>query len=663
MHILRQRPGATVHEDSTQLSGSGAASSRPTPPGRLVWLLVASVAAALLPLLVAPVRALDRGWIPVGDDAIFAIRARDAFGGHNPLLGMHSSFSESVGFKLNNPGPLHFELVALPAQLLGDASGIALGVALVNALALVGTVIFSYRRGGPLLAAVAAAAGAWLCFAMGSELLFEPFPSHTPLLPFLFLLVLVWSMTCMDLVALPWAVGIGSVVVQTHLSYGFMAVLLGAWALATIGYELRRRRRLDPDSWPPLRRRAVLAGAMATAVLALAWAQPVIEQLTGSGEGNLRRVTRAIREPVETLGFGRGSRLVAGVVTSPPWRLRSAVFAEPPSTAHAAVLLVLLGAGLALLTWAAVRRRDRVCVAVLGTAAVVLVGALLTAGRVPPVAPLRTSFGVAPHHIMWMWVIHAYLALALAVTAFRLLDHRAVRTGVLVGAMTVTTVVIAAANLPTADQGAVGPPEAFPVSRALGDGLADLDREEPVLVRAPGGFDPYGPAVIAELQERGIPFVVDDSVLVRQLGQDRAFTGDNAEMVLTVRIGEGAESTPPGARRLLLLGPDSDEARELADLKEEIGGFLRGGLPVNEGGREVLAAGFPPGLDEQDPEEGVDPEPLFESRDLLIFVRAGLLTLDDAWEARFLRYADLQERGDEVTVGLFLAPLEDGGNG
>jgi hypothetical protein len=101
----------------------------PTPPSRVVpgrgtgpaerGLLLVVTVLAVLPVVVATVRAAARGWLPVGDNAYFAIRARDVLTEHHPLLGTWTSASVSAGTDFNNPGPLLFDLLAIPAKL-GD---------------------------------------------------------------------------------------------------------------------------------------------------------------------------------------------------------------------------------------------------------------------------------------------------------------------------------------------------------------------------------------------------------------------------------------------------------------------------------------------------------------------------------------------------------------
>ena len=157
-----------------------------------------------------------------------------------------------------------------------------------------------------------------LCGAMGSELLFEPWGPHAVLLPFLFFLVLVWSMTCGDLLALPFAAGVGSLVVQTHLSLRHhRAATRGVGDLGLVvalGVSAAERPTRGDR-----RRRARRYTAVGGAVLAVCWIQPLIEQFTGDGRGNITRLLDSARSPTDTIGFGFGTQVVATVVSLPPW--------------------------------------------------------------------------------------------------------------------------------------------------------------------------------------------------------------------------------------------------------------------------------------------------------------------------------------------------------
>jgi hypothetical protein len=391
-------PGASVEDvaESTEAkAGAGVGATGPGLPQsaatRLtIRLFLVSVFVALVPVAVATTRAIRNGWIPTEDNALWAIRSRDLFSlTHLPLIGSWSSVSLSVKTAVNHPGPLYFDVLAVPARLFEPGAGVAFGVALVNALCVVGIAVFARRRGGALLGTIAMAVTAALCWAMGSELLFEPWGPHAVLLPFLFFLVLVWSMTCGDLLALPFAVGVGSLVVQTHLSYIIMVPLLGVWAIFGLVVALRRERGQAPDAWAGRRRRALRYTAVGGAVLAVCWIQPLIEQFTSDGRGNITRLLDSARSPTETIGFGFGTRVVATVVSLPPWWFRPSMndtFISgwvAPSLAAAVLSLGILAAVLAWCAWNARRRHDRVSTWAVATAAVALAIGLATAGRGP----------------------------------------------------------------------------------------------------------------------------------------------------------------------------------------------------------------------------------------------------------------------------------------
>jgi hypothetical protein len=204
---------------------------------------------------------------------------------------------------------------------------------------------------------------------MGSEMLFDPWQPHAVMLPFLLYVVLVWSVTCGDAIALPIAAFAGSLVVQTHLSYAVIVPLVGVWAVVGLAVHLRGARA-DASTWSDARR-GVLRAVVATAlVLAVCWAQPVVEQLTGDGQGNLSRLLGASRDPAaETVGLARGARTIAAVLVLPPEWLRSSIargwqgalnalsrHPDLPSTGVAIVCLTLLAALVAICALDARRR-------------------------------------------------------------------------------------------------------------------------------------------------------------------------------------------------------------------------------------------------------------------------------------------------------------------
>jgi hypothetical protein len=661
----------TTVEDVT----AGVESPTLSPPtARIAFrLFVASIVVAVVPVAVATARAIHNGWLPTGDNALFAVRARDLFTHHLPLLGSWSSASLNAGTQLNHPGPLYFDLLAVPARVVQGGAGVAFGAALVNTLSIVGIAVFAYRRGGALLGTIAMAATASLCWAMGSELMFEPWNPHSAMLPFLLFLVLVWSMTCGDLLALPLAAGIASLLVQTHLSYALLVPLLAAWGIVGLVIGLRGQRRREPDAWITHRVRALRFGAVAGVVLAVCWIQPLIEQFTSDGPGNLTRLVDSARSSkAGTIGLGLGTRVVATVVSLPPWWFRPSLkdaFVpgwHEPSLASTVLSLVVLFAVLGSCAWAARRRHDRVSSWAIATAVVGLLAALATAWQGPV-----TVFGdVTPHTFRWLWPLGAFVFFAVASTIGRRLAGSAVasaRSTWLVTGFVVVTVAVAALNLPFADEGR-GPNSqeyAIPAAHDIGRQMGSLEGRGTVLIdglfRA-GFADPYGAAVVAELQRRGVPFVARDPVLVRQFGPTRRYNGHNAKAALLLRTGAVTGEAPTGSRRVARgEGLSAGDQRELARLEAQIGTYVEEGrLRLDPRGQAALDAGNLPNLAHVQG-GSVDPRVLFDSRELDVMIQQRFLALDQPWTARFERYAELQRDHDRKTVALFVEPLRRGG--
>ena len=263
--------------------GAAAESADPAPGGGSARLLTwAVLAVVLLPILVAAVRVATSDWVPVGDSALIAIRSQDVLGGQVPLLGMWASTSWAVGLDMNHPGPLLFDALAVPVALFGNAAGSAIGMALINGVSVVGLFLVVRRRGGAVGGALALAVGALLCWSLGSAVLVEPWHATAVLLPFLLLAALAWSVADGDLVCLPFAVVVGSFILQTNLSYAVLVPAVLLWGLAGWASGRRAERSTGDGSTGDLRARGRSLGALAAVTVAVGlvcWAQPVAEQL------------------------------------------------------------------------------------------------------------------------------------------------------------------------------------------------------------------------------------------------------------------------------------------------------------------------------------------------------------------------------------------------
>lgn len=632
-------------------------------------LFVASIVAVLVPIVVATIRAARSGWMPVGDNAYFLIRSRDVFTENHPLLGTWTSASRNTDTNFNNPGPMMFDLLAIPSKL-GGGIGLGVGVAVLNGLCAIGLALMVRRRGGPLLGVAAMVVLGLVCSSLGSELLYDPWQPHSLLLPFLFGLACVWSLVAGDVTALPWAVAVGSLVVQTHLSYAVLVVAVGGWGVLGLFLALRRSRISDPLGWARRRRSVVRTVGVTAVVVAVCWLQPAIENVSANDQGNLSRLAGNIAGSEETVGIDRGTRIVADTMVVPPFWLRPS-FEEAlasnetadarrlesvnPSLPVAIGLLVGLGALLAAGAWDARRRGDRVSSAGLSTAAVALVAGLVTSWQLP-----YGVLGLAVHQFRWMWPVGAFTTLTLLVFAIR----RGVPTGgrraqTVALALTALTIVVAASTVPTYNvrSGPVADITASATMAEAGRQMAVLEDEGPLLIDIEGTqfAEPYTGPVMAELQRRGIPFVVDDEGMVRQLGETRRLKGDAQRLLF--RQGDAASVTPPGARRVVYVeGLNGAEKRERAELHGEIiDHFVTAGVRAEDLDDPSLSA-----ADKEAISAAVDRRTVtafVDSGRLAYLVDQDLLMIDDRWHDRIERWAALQAQWAFRTMGLFLAPL------
>jgi hypothetical protein len=641
-----------------------------------------------VPIVVATARAVADGWVPVGDAALIAIRAQDVLGGQVPRLGMWASTSWTVGFDLNHPGPLLYDAMAVPVALFGNAAGSTVAVGLIEAVSVVAIVAVAQRRGGPLVGAWAAAVAAALCWSFGSAVLVEPWHATTVLLPFMLLAVLAWAVADGDLWCLPAAVLVGSLVVQTNLSYGIFGPVLLGWAVVAhvLGRRRPRSERSDAHELPDEpagegshRRdvRAVPWAVVATAVVGvLAWAQPLAEQFTGAGEGNISRVVRSLGEDTMTLEWGRALQTVADVVALPPWWLRPSYhsslpfgpFGNPVPSLLVAIAALATVAGLLAWALAVTRRRgDHTAAALVGTAIALAIAALVTANQ-SPTAPA----GTVTYQLRWLWPVAAFVTFALGTVALRALGPGPVRLGgrsvgrrtAALAGLAALTGTAALANLPTSDQGTTSAAGTVPVAREIVDQLDAVDVPEPLLVNcAEGVFDPYCEAAMAGLVDRGVELRIHDDLGERQLGSHRRWDGTDAAATLTVRAGELAGFGGPGEEQLAFHEPlDDAETAELARLRADLAEALDDGdLRLGERGRRLARRG---GLESVDDGGRVDGAAavelrrgLFgdERRDLGVMVHHDLLDADDAWSARLDRWDELQGRVDNQTVGVYLS--------
>lgn len=528
-----------------------------------------AVALAALPIVVAGVRAIARGWIPIGDDALFEMRARDVLTSHHPWLGTWSSASLQLGVDVNHPGPLVFDVLALPVKLFGGGAGVIVGVVVINVAAIVTVAALGHHNAGRVGGVVVMLPTAFLGWIMGSELLFDPWNPHVAMFPFLATLAGAWSIAHRHWRGLLAYAAFGSLCLQAHLGYAYLVPSVGLGALAAAWFVGPGDRRPLPS------RRAIF---WSVGLLVVLWSQPLGEQFFGPGQGNIARLVSNVGGGDTTaVGPRLALRLAAAVLTSPPWSARDGFMTAIPITtfderhsllpvhtvagAPATVRLLALVVALGVAVVIARRRRDDAATAALATSGIALIAIAIALTLMP-----LSTFGLSPHQARWLWPTAAWIWCSLLLAVVPAIrdrwsgrDERIACTPVLAA-----IALVAVATVPTHVQpsGPAADAGRIPLIRELTDRLHDVDLRDrsPLLVdhsNVPFG-DAYSAAVFAELDADGVELRFVEEGLVRQFGESRRADGSERFML---RLVYGAEALPDNEDRVALVSgvdPDAD---------------------------------------------------------------------------------------------------------
>lgn len=622
-------------------------SNREQLAGRVLTVMAA------LPIAVAVARALQRGWTPIGDNGLLLLRAQDVLTEHHPWLGTWTSASLVSGRPLNNPGPLWFEVLAPFVQILGPSVGMAVGVALCNAGAIVLAGWAARRAGGAGAQLAVLAISAVLAWTLGSELLFDAWQPNAMVLPWWALLVGLWAVSTGVLGAAPWSVGLASLIVQTHLSFAFVIAIVGVFALVGAIFSVR----LDGSAW---RRPALVSGLVAM----VAWAQTLVEQWFI--DGNLTALATAERDD-PTIGLRLGLRLIGAVVALPPWWLRSgysgrlvatSVIITPngPDVAEGQLIgfglasagLLVVVAVLAAVVVVARRRHDRAALSMAVIAGLALIGCLVSM-ELSPISVV----GLSPHQVRWLWPVGAFVTAVPVVSVFRWWTPRAVR----LGAAALVIVAVTFLNLPTyaPREGPTQDRAYLPnVQRLLAE-VGGYRPDEPVLfdVSTLRFAEPYSGPVIAALARQGVDVRFEDEAMIRQTGRARRASGNERRRIALFE-GDAVDDPPAGwAPVAVVRGLTSAEQRELVAARDLVIDVVeQEGLRLNEAGQAAVRAGrfdapevvLAPGDDASGWEA---------SGQLAALIRDGYVDLDPHYEEQMRAYASLSERQSRYSVGLF----------
>ena len=484
---------------------------------RIEWL---ALAVAIVPFVVAVIRAAVQDWMPIGDAAYFTARSRDVLTSHNPLLGAWSSGSAVLTVPVNNLGPMQLDLLA-PFTKTMPYLGTAIGSAVINVACVVAVWYSARRLFGPMRV-VWVMAGTMLFLAtLGLAWLVDARQQFAMVLPFYALLWVCAAMWTGASAALPIGLALGTLTVQTHFTYAYQGVLvtfLGVvgWVVATWSAPWQQRLR---------------TAGISLGVLFVLWLQPLIDQLWGTG--NLGNVLGPAREgQSDAAGLQVAVQIVAGGALEPPFWLPGSIgmFLQPQTgiTLRYAVVAVgcwgLLCGGLVA---AGLRSGRRAAVAI-GAACLAALGSGIVAAAAIP----RSMFGLVPQNYYWVWSIGAFLTIALMAGA--------------------STLPVGAAGARV--RGLFGRPEVAVVGLAALFAVAVWPRYPVESVRwDETETDRLGRPLRDAIHDALRTGAVDDTV---EVDLSRAFFGNNYPFVMLVELQRaGIEFRfPPGNRNLLRFG-------------------------------------------------------------------------------------------------------------
>ncbi|MEQ1700394.1 MAG: hypothetical protein ABMA25_09800 [Ilumatobacteraceae bacterium] len=581
----------------------------------------ALLALAILPIVVAVVRAMLHHWFPISDNALLYIRVADVGTEHHPWLGSWTSASLSVGENMNNPGPLYDDLLAPFAKLFSPGPGAAIGVGVVNALSIVGISLFARRIGGWAMQQWSLLAAAALAWTMGSEMLFDIWQAHALLLPFLLFLVLLVGVADGRTVCIPWALAVATLLVQTHISYAYILAML--CPAAGVAYAVRRNGRPHLPLRASMRSRAAQASVLVVLVL---WAQPLYEQCFGPGKGNLSRLAGNAGGGSLQVGGSQALGIGARLFALPPWWLRSG-FADSipntpltgdadnpqlsiqglPGTALAAVSLLAVMALLVGLFVYHRRRSSTLYTSALLIASTGLVGSVLAVAKLTVGA-----VGLAAHHIRLLWplavFVHVVLAASLAPLVIgwvrqRLPRHHGPIGRIVAWAPAAVIVALCLSNVPylAQQQGPITFASSMPAMRRVEPQLDVLRDVQPVLydVSNVRFLEPYSSTVMMWLQEADIEFRVEDEGMIRQLGESRRADGDEPARIFQLEGADAVLYDGPACTVALTSALTEDEDGVAIEQAEQIAAELANGTitvdtlafdPLDEATATILRA-------------------------------------------------------------------------
>ena len=265
-------------------------------------LAIATGIAGLVAVLLVSIRRAPETY-PWGDTAatsIYTLRAAT----DGLAVGSYSRFH------WNHPGPLLYELLAPLYALSGYREISIKWTTLILNICSLATMLVVVRRRAPVLGVTVALALLPLLYRE-QRLLFWAWNPIVPLLPLALGVALSAGVATGGVKLLPLLAAVTSLMVQSHVAFAPVTVVMFATALVLLGWCIRRAR------CAPTRRDVRRSLTITAMVLGAAWAVPVLGELRNS-PGNLSAIIRFfLTTPHEPRAWGTILVVFANQLVSP----------------------------------------------------------------------------------------------------------------------------------------------------------------------------------------------------------------------------------------------------------------------------------------------------------------------------------------------------------
>jgi hypothetical protein len=536
---------------------------------RTLAAAVALTLLALAPIAAVLVQRWGRPYLPAQDQALFDLRIRDvwSFSRNIPLAGPYSRYG------WDHPGPVAFYALALFSAVFNKAAWASLcGGAILQGAAIVWLARLAWKAGGlrwlvPWLTITALAYR-----AIGPSILQAVWNPHV-VFPFFVLFLLQCALVASgDVHRLTGLAFVGSFLVQTHVGYLALTLVLSVWAVT----HLHRARRMEGH-----RLFEAATWRYPAIVLAVIWFAPAIVDPALHFPGNLSRLAKFY------LGLEHGARpsllgishalgyLAAEFRWLPPWLGGKdsvnpfSAIATPRSSWWLIVPVALVATSLRL-----ARRTDRRLRLLAELSGVLLLSGLLT------LALLRGE--PLPYLFYWRIVIGAATTVLTLFVVVDALSTRALSTHTRLYAPSAYSLLLVAAlvvssasfsNAVVAADGPVSPMETV-ASSLLHQLRGQLEPHGKILMRFSGNaLGGLQFALADQMLREGAP-VYFDGFLGHLWGYDRVATARDVKTIWYVTedsLSYSLATRLPGVHVLALSHPLPDALQsELVALQRQV---------------------------------------------------------------------------------------------